>query len=62
MTDMTHGTDPDKMTASARLDEVATLLAKGLVRMRTKERVSPDNSLGCPAENSPLVINLQRKG
>jgi hypothetical protein len=59
---MSNGMDTDKISSSARLDEIARLLAGALVRMRTKERVSRDNSLGCPAETRPLVINLQRKG
>jgi hypothetical protein len=36
---------PDLMTASARLDEVAQILAAGLVRLRQRQYLSDDSTL-----------------
>ena len=54
---MTDTTDPDQMTDSGRLGEVADILAAGVLRMRPrreKEReFSPDNCLAAPIASSP---------
>lgn len=51
------GYDPDRMTADERLDEVAGLLAVGLLRMRRrageKRRVSSRNPLAGCARRRP---------
>ena len=45
---MINGTDPDKMTATERMDEIAAILAVGLLRLHarhahpSRERVSPE--------------------
>ena len=57
---MTNITNPEQMTDGARLDEVASILAMGLLRLRSrrlgreKEReFSPDNCLAVPPDTSP---------
>ena len=60
---MTNGMDPDKMTEAERLDEVAQILAAGILRLRAKAG-SPrkkrlffrDNCLEVPAETVPHAI------
>ena len=51
------GYDPERMTADERLDEVAGLLAMGLLRMRRqagkKRRVSSQNTLAGCARRRP---------
>ncbi len=66
---MMDGTGPDKMTPADRLEEVAAILAAGLLRIMARSRltsekreISRDNSLGCPGETRPPAINLDRKG
>ena len=58
---MTNGLDLDKATLPRPLDEVAMILATSLLRLRVKnrkERVSRDNSLGCPGETRPPAVDL----
>jgi hypothetical protein len=57
------------MTNAHHLDEVATILAGALLRLRAKHAAGPkkreisrDNSLGCPAETRLSAVNLKRKG
>jgi hypothetical protein len=66
---MTNGMDPGQMTPDERLDEVALLMATGMLRLwrtrpgaepvaaspRAFSRDSGRNSLGCPAETRPPV-------
>jgi len=61
---MTNITNPDQMTDDARLDEMAGILATGLLRLqsrrlgREKERAfSPDNCLAVPPDTSPHAMD-----
>ena len=62
---MADAHDTDRMTDAQRLDEVASILATGFLRLRAKQlstpkkrEISRDNSLGCPAETRPPAVNL----
>ena len=56
------GMDPEKMTSEERLEELAMLLATGLLRSgpkrQEKGRIPPENRLELPAETSPPAIDL----
>ena len=58
---MMNGTDPEKMTAEQRLQELAMLLAPGLLRLWSKRREPRQslsgNCLELPAETSPPAID-----
>ena len=58
---MANTTDPNHMTDSNRLDEVAAILATGLRRLRARRRkeraFSPDNCLGGAGETRPPAVN-----
>jgi hypothetical protein len=61
---MADAHDTDRMTDAQRLDEVASILATGFLRLRAKHAAAPkkreisrDNSLGCPAETRPPAVN-----
>ena len=62
---MTNTTKSGQMTDGARLDEVANILATGLLRLRSrrfgcgKERgFFPDNCLAVPPDTSPHAMDL----
>lgn len=59
---MINTTNPDHMTAGSRLDEVAGILAAGVLRLRSrrgKERAfSRDNCLEVSRQTSPDAIDL----
>ncbi len=62
---MADAHDADRMTDAQRLDEVACILATGLLRLLAKHAAGPkkreisrDNSLGCPGETRPPAVNL----
>ena len=62
---MIDTTNPDQTTDGARLDEVANILATGLLRLRSrrlgreKEReFSSNNRLAVPPDTSPHAIDL----
>ena len=56
---MANGLDPEHMTAEERLDELAMLLATGILRLwlkRRKKRGFPrENPLELPRETGPVV-------
>ena len=43
---MINALDPERMTAEERLDEVAEILATGLLRLRTHESANNSNDSG----------------
>jgi hypothetical protein len=51
---MTHGVEPNQLSAGERIDEIADILAAGLIRLHSRKS-SPlflnigDSSLDCPA-------------
>ena len=54
---MTHGVDPNQLSAAERLAEVAEILATGLMRLHLRKSSSfssntGDSSLDCPAHQS----------
>jgi len=54
---MSNALNPDRMSAPERLDEIAEILAAGLMRLRLRQStpLSPHNgesSLDCPAHQS----------
>ncbi len=62
---MTNTDDTDRMTDSERLEEVAALLALGLLRLQVrqaggqkKREFFRDNGLAVPPETSPPVSDL----
>ena len=62
---MNHRMEPDKMTPAERLDEIAGILAAGLLRLHARHVASPkereffrDNPLGCPGETRPPAVDL----
>jgi hypothetical protein len=63
---MTVGLDPESMTAQERLNEVAAILAAGLLRLRCRQagegRFSTGNCLEVPAETRLSVTVDARKG
>jgi hypothetical protein len=62
-----NGLDPNRMTASERLSELADLLALGLVRLRARQssEVSRDHgesSLDCsPGESGVVLPKVPRR-
>jgi len=59
------GTDPSRMTPAERLEEVAAILAAGLMRIMARSRVtskkreiSRDNCLDVPPETRPPAVDL----
>jgi hypothetical protein len=54
---MTNGPDPDDLSAAERLDEIAGILAAGLMRLRARQsshlsRHDGESSLDCSATQS----------
>ena len=64
---MTNAISPDQMSAAERLDEIADILAAGLIRLRARQSspLSPDcgeSSLDCPAHQSGHADVLKSHG
>ena len=68
---MTHNAlDPDRMSATKRLDEVAAILAAGIARlMRRRDGIKPhdsnglrDGSLDFPADKSVYGLPTREDG
>ena len=62
---MADENDADQMPDTQRLDEMAGILAAGLLRLlakhapaREKREISRDNCLGCPGETRPPAVDL----
>jgi len=49
---MTNGLDPDRMSAEERLNEVATMLAGGLLRLKAGKKVPNPSNSSTLADNS----------
>ena len=59
--------NPDQMTAAERLDEIAEILAAGLMRLKSRQstRLSPDgreSSLDCAGHQSGHADALKSDG
>ena len=58
---MIDTTNPDQMADGERLDEVAGVLATGLLRLRScreeKREFFPDNCLAVPPDTSPHAMD-----
>ena len=66
MREMSNALDPALMTAAERLDEVAELLARGLIRLRVRQssQVSADQGESCldfPPDRSGHAEPSRRK-
>jgi len=49
---MTNGLDPTRMSVDERLDEVANILALGLVRLKSREREEKRSTFSSLEDNS----------
>ncbi|MBF0128061.1 MAG: hypothetical protein HQM02_12740 [Magnetococcales bacterium] len=58
---MIHFPHPDDMTAEARLDEAAAILAAGVVRVHKKQKTEKI-SVAIPPKKRPYVRKNQPKG
>jgi hypothetical protein len=64
---MHNGVDPNRLTPAERLDEIAEILATGLMRLRARQS-SPlfphngESSLDCPAHQSGHADVLTSNG
>ncbi len=61
------GADPDCLSAAERLDEIAYILAAGLMRLRARQsshlsRHDGESSLDCSATQSGHADTLQANG
>ena len=54
---MLNTLDPDRMTAAERLDEIADLLAAGLIRLRARKSSSLPGDRG----ESPLAMSPDQR-
>jgi hypothetical protein len=64
---MSNALHPDRMTAAERLDEVAEILATGLMRLRSRQSSDlshrfGESSLDCVAHQSGHANALKRDG
>ncbi|HRW61655.1 MAG TPA: hypothetical protein P5340_13505 [Defluviicoccus sp.] len=63
---MQNALDPNLMTAAERLDEIAAILAAGILRLKARQAVRPardrgDLSLAIPARQSRHARNCRRR-
>lgn len=64
---MPNALHPDRMTAAERLDEVADILAAGLIRLKTRKsrRLSADRGDSCldftARQSGHVPVNRRRK-
>jgi hypothetical protein len=64
---MTNALHPDRMSAAERLDEIAEVLAAGLMRLRARKSTPlsahpGESSLDCPAHQRSHAEALTRDG
>jgi hypothetical protein len=64
---MTNGTDPDQLSPDERLDEIAEILALGLMRLRARKSSelcghTGESSLDCPGYQSSHADGLKSDG